>query len=85
MDLHVERFIRYCVQCALSERVAKPKVQPVVIRERPEGPWKEVGLDIVGPILSLGSEWYVLVDLFSRWREITITRGIETKHVKACL
>lgn len=66
MDLQVERIIRDCVQCTLSKRVSKSKVQPMIIRDRPDGPWKGVRPDIVGPVRSLGSKWYVLVDLFSR-------------------
>ena len=44
--------VRQCVDCRLSDKELKFRVQPLTEREFPERPWEEVALDITGPVQS---------------------------------
>ncbi|KAJ1188714.1 hypothetical protein NDU88_005471, partial [Pleurodeles waltl] len=87
MDTQVERVVRDCMQCALNEKTMKSRVQPMIIRDKPKGPWEDISLDILGPIYGDGSIDYVIVvmDMYSRWPEVFFTKGIDTRTVIECL
>ena len=83
MDLAVERIVRDCGVCMLSEKSYTPRTQPMSIRTLPVRPWDEIAIDIVGPLQSEGCNNYIIVvvDMFSRWPEVKITHKIETGDV----
>lgn len=83
MDIQVERLVRDCGICAGSAKSKCVRIQPMVVRDLPKGPWTDVAFDIVGPIHSNGQQIFILVllDLFSRWPEILFTTNIETSTV----
>lgn len=82
MDIQVEQVVKDCIPCCMSEKSQKPRVQPMVIRERPKKPWEEFAFDILGPVRANGESYaFVLVDLYSRWPEVKITNCIDTMHM----
>lgn len=48
-------------------------------REFPDGPWKDLAIDFLGPLPS-GHFIFVVIDYYSRYFEIKIMISITTKH-----
>ena len=46
MDVAVERVVRECMLCALSEKANCSRTEPMVIRSTPNEPWSEILLDL---------------------------------------
>ena len=87
MDLAVERAVRECLECMLSQKSYTPRIQPMCIRALPTKPWQEIAIDLLGPIHGSGLNNYIIVvmDLFSRWPEVKITQKIESGNIIAFL
>ncbi|XP_055623615.1 uncharacterized protein K02A2.6-like [Toxorhynchites rutilus septentrionalis] len=67
MDREVENFVRNCRGCIL---VSAPDVpEPMTRKQLPDGPWKEIAIDFLGP-LPEGQWLFVVVDYYSRFVEV---------------
>ena len=78
MDKQVERFVRTCHGCQV---VALPNHPPPMKRRHlPDGPWKEIAIDIMGPLPSK-HYLFVIVDYFSRFYEVDVLNNIEAKTI----
>ncbi|XP_055523140.1 uncharacterized protein K02A2.6-like [Wyeomyia smithii] len=67
MDREVENFVRNCRGCIL---VAAPDApEPMTRKQLPDGPWKEIAIDFLGP-LPEGQWLFVVVDYYSRFVEV---------------
>ena len=76
MDREVEQCLAECSLCAAHSKssvTCSPPLQPIPL---PDGAWRDLQLDIIGP-LSGGHPQYrfgiVLVDRYSRWPEVAFT------------
>lgn len=78
MDKQAEKYVRTCHGCQV---VALPDYpQPMKRRRLPDGPWKELAIDLLGP---LPSKHYLLVvvDYYSRFYEVDVLNNIEAKTI----
>ncbi|KER34119.1 hypothetical protein T265_00007 [Opisthorchis viverrini] len=66
MDQHITDFVKRCSRCQQASK--NPPHQPPVPWPRPEKPWSRIHIDHAGPIR--GTFCLVLIDAFSKWREI---------------
>jgi hypothetical protein len=71
LEKDVEKFVKTCDGCQLVSRPDPP--EPVTSTELPEGPWRAVGVDFLGP-LPTGENILVVVDYYSRYYETVIMR-----------
>lgn len=83
IDACVERAVRECIQCAVSDKIHSTHTPSMICRSTPNGPWDDIAIDIVGPLSGEKATPYliVLVDLFSRWVEILNVSDISTSTV----
>ena len=78
MDKQVEDAIRSCHPCQLVGSGAKP--EPVRSSSLPDGPWKEISVDLIE--ISNGKHLLVVVDYYSRWlREAILMKKTDVQHV----
>lgn len=73
MDREAERFVASCEGCRLVGLPSKP--EPMQRRKMPSRPWIDVALDFMGP-LPTGENLMVIVDYYSRYKEVEIMRQI---------
>ena len=84
IDCEVDKFVRGCNICANSDKSAKPCTVPLTLVELPQGPWRKLAIDFIGPMSSPGGkEVYgiVLVDYYTKWPEIRIVSSVTTDTV----
>lgn len=77
IDEHAEKIIRSCKGCTLVSKSTAPV--PMKRRELPIGPWVDVAVDFLGPLPS-GEYLFVIIDYFSRYKEIKIMKSITAKN-----
>ena len=65
VDKQVEEVVRACHPWQLVRARAKP--EPLKSTKLPEGPWKEISVDLLH--VSSGEHLLVVVDCYSRWKE----------------
>ncbi|EFA13158.1 Transposon Ty3-G Gag-Pol polyprotein-like Protein [Tribolium castaneum] len=73
IDYDAERLAKTCHGCTLVSAPNPP--QPMKRRELPLAPWIDVAVDYMGPLPS-GDYLFVVVDYYSRYKEIKIMRNI---------
>ncbi|XP_062578034.1 uncharacterized protein K02A2.6-like [Saccostrea cucullata] len=78
MDKEVEKYVKSCHGCQITS--AFPKPEPVSPTPLPTGPWQELGIDILGPLTS-GQYVLVVVDYYSRYYEIEVTKDITSEKI----
>ena len=88
MDTSVQESIRACVTCQMNDKSTKTHPAPLQPVPLPDGPWRKVGIDIVGPFES--ANWdcryaVTLVDYYTKWPEIAFTPSITTTAVTTFL
>ncbi|XP_039676230.1 uncharacterized protein K02A2.6-like isoform X2 [Perca fluviatilis] len=84
MDALVRSEICACSLCQRSDksaRVFEAPLQPVPL---PEGPWRKLGIDIVGPFET--ATWdckfaITLTDYYSKWPEVAFASSVTTETV----
>lgn len=82
MDRDAERRCTECYGCQLvTKNVPRPPVKPTVL---PKQSWKEVAVDLPGPLPS-GEYLLVLVDYYSRWIEVDGLQTATSKSIIHCL
>lgn len=67
MDQDVENFVKQCKGCTLVSAPNPP--EPMIRRELPDQPWKDIAADFLGP-LPEGQYLLVVVDYYSRFIEV---------------
>ncbi|XP_062704527.1 uncharacterized protein K02A2.6-like [Aedes albopictus] len=75
LDGAIEDYVRRCSHCATAAKApvkAKPEPWPT-----PEKPWTRIHIDYAGPVD--GNYFLVVVDPFSRWPEIVLTKSMTAK------
>ncbi|XP_049877892.1 uncharacterized protein K02A2.6-like [Pectinophora gossypiella] len=77
-DKDAETMVKSCKGCTLVSGPNPP--HPLKRRELPEEPWMDVAVDLMGPLPS-GDYLFVIVDYYSRYKEIKICRKITTVEV----
>ncbi|KAJ1183779.1 hypothetical protein NDU88_000593 [Pleurodeles waltl] len=81
MDSEVEKVVRDCWACAMSDKSHSTRKVPLSPVNIPVKPWDKLGLDILGPISHLGNKgqyMFVLVDYHSHWTMFKIVSQITT-------
>ena len=71
-----QRFADTCHSCQLVSRPDPP--EPIRNTTLPEGPWEFIAMDHKGPLPS-GDYLLVIIDYFSRYPEVEITRSMTGK------
>ena len=69
MEKDVEKYVKFCASCQLVGQAEKP--EPLSSTELPEGPWKAVAIDFLGP-LPTGESVLGCVDYYSRFYEVDV-------------
>lgn len=69
-------YVSCCEGCQLIGMPSKPL--PMSRRELPTKPWVDVAIDFMGP-LPLGEYLFVIVDYFSRYKEVEIMTRISSR------
>ena len=67
-----------------SDKSAKPCLVSVTPVELPDGPWRKLAIDVIGPISTTGAkEVYgiVFVDYYTKWPAVRIVNTITTDTV----
>lgn len=77
IDKEARKVVQNCEGCRLVSRPSVP--QPMARRKMPAEPWIDVAMDFLGPLPS-GEYLLVLVDYFSRYKEICVMRKITSKE-----
>ncbi|XP_057672146.1 uncharacterized protein K02A2.6-like [Diorhabda carinulata] len=73
IDEQAEKLVKACKGCTL---VSAPTISYSMKRRQiPTGPWIDVAVDFMGPLPS-GDHLFVVVDYFSRYKEIKIMKSI---------
>lgn len=73
MDNEIARTVDSCEGCRLVGLPERP--EPMQRRRMPEAPWVDVAIDFLGPLPS-GDYLLVIIDYFSRYKEVEIMRRI---------
>ncbi|XP_045452155.1 uncharacterized protein K02A2.6-like [Melitaea cinxia] len=73
IDKDAETLVKSCRGCTLVG-LPNPPV-PMKRRELPEAPWVDIAMDLLGPLPS-GDYLFVVVDYYSRYKEVKITKII---------
>lgn len=74
-DRDAEKVVKSCKGCTLVSAPNPPN--PLKRRELPQEPWVDIAIDLMGPLPS-GDYLLVVVDYFSRYKEIKISRTISS-------
>ncbi|XP_062609444.1 uncharacterized protein K02A2.6-like [Saccostrea cucullata] len=78
LDKSVEKFCKSCYGCQLVGQPSKP--EPMKRTELPSAPWQHLAADLLGPLPS--KEYiFVLVDYYSRYFEVAITKNISLENI----
>lgn len=78
IDKDAETIVRSCKACTLVGLPNPPA--PMKRRELPEAPWVDVAMDLLGPLPS-NEYLLVLVDYYSRYKEVKITKTITSTQI----
>lgn len=73
MDVEVNDYITNCSVCQTHDKTAKTAPAPMQPVRYPEGAWKQIGIDFVGPFTSFsGNCRYAItaIDYYSKWPEV---------------
>ncbi|XP_061506861.1 uncharacterized protein K02A2.6-like [Anopheles gambiae] len=73
MDEAIARLVSSCSGCQLVSQPDKP--EPMKRRPLPHKPWVDVAIDFLGP-LPTGDYLLVIIDYFSRYKEVEIVKKI---------
>lgn len=76
IDKGAEKVCKTCRECLLVG--ANPSPEPVIRNKIPEGPWRSLAADFLGPLPN-GKYILVVVDYYSRWFEVAIMSTITSK------
>ncbi|XP_049886595.1 uncharacterized protein K02A2.6-like [Pectinophora gossypiella] len=77
-DKQAETFVKSCHGCTLVSAPNPPN--PLKRRDLPNEPWIDIAIDLMGPLPS-GDYLFVVVDYFSRYKEVKICRKITSSEI----
>lgn len=77
IDRDAENCVRSCKGCTLVSAPNPPN--PMRRRELPLQPWIDIAIDYLGP-LPTGHYLLVVIDYYSRYKEIKITKNTDSTH-----
>lgn len=82
IDKSIQKFCQSCYGCQLVSMPSKP--EPLKRTELPSAPWQHLAADLLGP---LPSNHYilVLVDYYSRYFEVAVTKNISSENIKSLI
>ena len=78
MEKDVEKFCKACYGCQLVSR--PDHVEPIRTTALPSGPWRDLAVDLLGP-LPTGESILVVIDYYSRYYEIEVMKSTMTSKV----
>ncbi|XP_022826768.1 uncharacterized protein K02A2.6-like [Spodoptera litura] len=78
IDRDAESVVRGCKGCTLVGAPNPP--MPMKRRELPSAPWVDVAIDLLGPLPS-NDYLLVIIDYYSRYKEIKITKSIMSSQI----
>lgn len=78
IDKEAEQMVKRCKSCTLVSAPNPPN--PMKRRQLPSEPWVEVAMDLMGPLPS-GDYIFVVVDYYSRYKEIKTSRNIASSDI----
>uniref|UniRef100_A0A096M251 Gypsy retrotransposon integrase-like protein 1 n=1 Tax=Poecilia formosa TaxID=48698 RepID=A0A096M251_POEFO len=84
MDSQFQDAIKSCVICQSNDKIAQTRSAPLQTLPLPDGPWKKLGLDIVGPFdTAIPSCRFAitLTDYYSKWPELAFSHTVTTNNV----
>lgn len=84
MDSQVQSCIASCILCQANDKTASTRPAPLQPVPLPDGPWKKLGIDIVGPFdTAVPACRYAitLTDYYSKWPELAFSRTATTADV----
>ena len=78
IDEHVADMIKACHACQMTS--IAPREPPVIMTKLPDGPWRELAMDITGPF---EDSYYLLVviDYYSRFPMVEILKSITSQSI----
>ena len=83
LEKDVEKFCKSCHSCQLVSTPNPPEpIQPTTL---PNGPWQDLSIDFLGPLDSGKHFVLVVVDYYSRWFDIEITKDTTSSKVISTL
>ena len=82
MDAEAENIVKTCRPCQLVTPAYHD--EPIQSTSLPDGPWKELAADFMGPLPN-GDYLFVVVDYFSRYFEVEIMRETTSSNTIAHL
>ena len=82
IDRDAEKHCKTCYSCQLVSQPDAP--EPIRSTTLPTGPWRDLAIDLLGPLPS-GESILVVVDYYSRYYEVEILRSTITSKVIACI
>lgn len=77
IDSDAEHYVRSCKGCTLVSAPNPPN--PMRRRQLPVQPWIDVAVDFLGPLPS-GHYLFVIIDYFSRYKEVKITKTTDSAY-----
>lgn len=84
MDSQVQSAIATCIPCQSNDKSAVTHPAPLQPVQFPDGPWKKLGLDIVGPFETATPACryaITLTDYHSKWPELAFASSATTEDV----
>ena len=78
IDKEIEDVCKACFGCQLVSQPTKP--EPMTRTDLPSGPWEHLSADLLGPLPD-GNYVFVLVDLYSRFFKISITKNLSAEKI----
>ena len=78
MDSDAERICKSCHGCQVVGQLNFP--EPMKRTEPPSGPWQDVAVDLMGPMLT-GESLLVVVDYYSRYYDVVIMHSTTTEKI----
>ncbi|XP_048241609.1 uncharacterized protein K02A2.6-like [Haliotis rufescens] len=84
IDRQIEKFVKDCEACVLSEKSMKPVAAPAQFIPWPEKPWQQLQIDIFGEVQIAPRDKRFLVvvhDMHSKWPEIAATGTVTSKTI----
>lgn len=82
IDKDVELMVKSCKGCTLVTLPNNPA--PMKRRELPSEPWVDIAMDLLGPLPN-NDYILVIVDYYSRYKEVKITRTITSSQIISIL
>lgn len=78
IDKDAENIVKSCKSCTLVSLPNGPA--PMKRRELPSAPWIDVAIDLLGPLPNQ-DYLFVVVDYYSRYKEVKITKSITSSQI----